>query len=72
MQKSEADNDIAKNKTIMTAIVSLAMEETDGELQESELELIAYLLKHNFDRIKIDTDHDDQIITLISEVLARK
>ena len=35
MLKSESDKDIAKNKTIMTAIVSLAMEETDGELQES-------------------------------------
>lgn len=35
-----------------------------------QLELVGYLLKQNFDGIKIDTEHDDQITTLISRKLS--
>jgi hypothetical protein len=36
------------------------------------LELIGFLLQQNFDKVKIDTDHDDQITTLISAKLTSK
>ena len=37
-----------------------------------ELELIGYLLQQNFDKIQIDTEHDDQITTLIARKLTGK
>jgi hypothetical protein len=36
------------------------------------LELIAYLLKQNYNRIKIDTDHDENITTIAAKVLSKK
>ncbi len=41
-------------------------------MQAVQLEIIGYLLQQNFDKIKIDTDHDDQITTLISRKLISK
>ena len=61
-----------KNKTLMTAIVSLAQEEENEGLLEIELELIGFLLKQNFDGVKIDTDHDEQITTLAAKILKKK
>ena len=63
---------MVKNKTFMTAIVSLAQEEQLEILLESQLELIGFLLKQNFDGDKIDSDHDDQITTLASKILSKK
>ncbi len=31
--------------------------------------MIGFLLKQNFDGIKIDTDHDDEITTLVSKII---
>ena len=56
----------------MTAIVSLAQEEESEGLLEIELELIGFLLKQNFDGVKIDTDHDEQITTLAAKILKKK
>ena len=38
----------------------------------TQLGLIGFLLQQNFDKVKIDTDHDDQITTLIAAKLASK
>jgi hypothetical protein len=76
MQKSEplgeGKEDITKNKTLVTAVVTLAQDETDEELQESELELIGFLLKQNFDGIKIDPDYEEMIPSLVAKKLAQK
>lgn len=57
-EDKDNQEDITKNKTLMTALVTLAQDESDEELLCSELELVGYLLKQNYNRIKIDTDHD--------------
>ena len=36
------------------------------------MELIGYLLQQNFDRVQIDTEHDDQITTLIARKLTAR
>lgn len=64
--------DLTKNRAVMTAVVTLAMGEQEDELLSVQLELMGYLLQQNFDKVQIDTEHDDQITTLIARKLTAK
>jgi hypothetical protein len=56
----------------MTAVVTLAFDEQEDELLSAELEVVGYLLQLNFDKVSIDTEHDDQITTLIARKLTAR
>lgn len=67
----EKGEDIIKDRGLMTATVLLATSEENEGALTLQLEVVAYLLKKNFDHVSIDKDHDDDITSCIMRRLPK-
>mgnify|MGYP000996668946 CR=1 FL=1 len=68
-REGQAGEELTRRPALMTAVVTVALDEGEDELLSVEMEVVGYLLQLNFDKVQIDTEHDDQITTLIARKL---
>lgn len=72
LPSEKKDSDITKNPQLITAVITLAEQENDQDMLQSELQLIGYMLKNNFDGIKIDWENAEELLDFIPKLFAKK
>lgn len=68
----QREEDITKKKDLLMAVTTLILSVDEDDTLAQVFNLIAYLLKNNFDTLQIDLEPAEEIVYASSTVLARE